>query len=243
MELTADEKKWLAQHKNIRIAYDGSLTPYSFVNDQGKIDGIAVEIMGILSHRLGINFEVYPNYDWSSVYKAGAKRKVDMVATMVNRTDRAEWFSFTKPYLTKSLVIVTKKDNNSIANRNDLAGKKIAVVKGYQYGEQVAKEFPDAKRVKVETLLDSLKAVDQGQVDAAILFLGTANYLQSKKQLNNLRIAAFYERNSANESIAVRKDWPILVRILQKGLDSLTEEEVQTVFAKWVVAGWCGSRH
>ncbi len=237
LQLTSNEKKWLTEHKTIRVAYDGSLPPYSFVNDQGKIDGIAVEIMAILSERLGINFTIYPDSNWSSLYKAAARRKADMVATMVNRPDRAEWFSFTQPYLTKSLVIVTKQGSNTINNRNDLSDKKIAVVKGYQYGEQITNEFPTAKRVKVKTMLDSLTEVDKGQVDATVIFLGTANYLQAKHQLNNLRIAAFYDRNSANESIAVRKDWPLLVGILQKGLDSLTEDEVQKVFAKWVVGG------
>ncbi|MEQ1486094.1 MAG: EAL domain-containing protein [Methyloglobulus sp.] len=237
LQLTPNEQQWLAEHKTIRIAYDGSLPPYSFVNDLGKIDGIALEMMEILSARLGINFTIYPDSNWSGVYRAAAKRKIDMVATMVNRPDRAEWFSFTQPYLTKSLVIVTKQDNTSINNRNDIANKKIAVVDGYQYGEQVGNEFPTAKRVKVKSMLDSLNGVDTGQVDAAILFLGTANYLQAKHQLDHLKIAAFYDRNSANESIAVRKDWPIFVGILQKGLDSLTEQEVQKIFAKWVVGG------
>jgi PAS domain S-box-containing protein len=237
LHLTDGEQEWLARHAQIRIAYDGSLPPYSFVNDLGQIDGIAVEIMAILGERLGINFTVYPNSNWSHVYKAAAKRKVDIVATMVNRPDRAEWFGFTKPYLTKSLVIVTRQDNTTINNRNDIADKRIAVVKGYQYAEQLGNEFPATQLVKVKTMLDSLTEVDKRQVDAAILFLGTANYLQGKHQLDNLKIAAFYDRNSANESVAVRKDWPILVGILQKGLDSLTEEEVQKIFAKWVVGG------
>lgn len=237
LQLTPNEQDWLAKHKTIRVAYDGSLPPYSFINELGKIDGIAVEIMAILSKRLGVNFTVYPDSNWSGLYRAAANRKADIVATMVNRPDRAEWFRFTKPYLTKSLVIVTKQDSTLIKNRNDLGDKKVAVVKGYQYGEQINDEFPTVKRVRVNTMLDSLKEVDKGQVDAAILFLGTANYLQAKHQLTNLRIAAFYDRNSANESIAVRKDWPILLGILQKGLDSLTEDEVQKVFAKWVVGG------
>jgi PAS domain S-box-containing protein/diguanylate cyclase (GGDEF)-like protein len=235
LQLTPHEKEWLAKHKNIRIAYDGSLPPYSFINDMGKIDGIAIELMALLSERLGLQFKTYPESNWSGLYRSAAKRKVDIVATMVNRPDRAKWFNFTKPYLTKSLVIVTKQDNTSINNRNDLSDKKVAVAQGYQYVDQVANEFPTAKLDKVSTMLGGLKKVDEGLVDAAILFLGTANYLQAKYQLGNLRVVDFYDRNSANESIAVRKDWPILVGILQKGLDSLTEKEVQKIFAKWVV--------
>jgi diguanylate cyclase (GGDEF)-like protein/PAS domain S-box-containing protein len=237
LQLTQGEKKWLSRHKNIRVAYDASLPPYSFVNDQGKVDGYAVEIIALLSQRLGIDFSIQSDANWHNLYKAAVKRKVDMVATMVDRPDRAKSFVFTKPYLTKSLVIVTKQENNSISNRNDLADKRIAVVKGYQYGEQVGHEFPKSKRVIADSMLDSLVQVDKGKVDAAILFLGTANYLQAKHRLTKLKVAAFYDRNSANESIAVRKDWSKLVGILQKGLDSLTEEEVQKIFAKWVVQG------
>ncbi|CAG7856973.1 two-component system, NarL family, sensor histidine kinase EvgS [biofilm metagenome] len=243
LSLTKAEKKWLSSHKSIRIGYDGSLPPYSFINDQGKIDGIAVEIMALLSQRLGTDFIIYPVSNWGNLYRDAAKKKVDLIAAMVNRPDRAKWFNFTKPYLTKSLVIVTRQDNSTITNRSDLAHKRVAVVKGYRYVEQIGAEFPTATAVKLDSMLESLNKVDQGQVDAAILFLGTANYLQSKYQLNQLKIAAFFERNSADESIAVRKDWPQLVEILQKGLDSLTDQEVEKIFSKWVVRGGVDSSH
>lgn len=237
LQLTHDEKKWLVGHHSIKIGYDGSLPPYSFINEQGVIDGIAVEIMALLSQRIGAEFVIYPDTNWNSLYRAAAKKKVDVIAAMVNRSDRAKWFNFTKPYLTKSLVIVTRQDNASIANRSDLAGKRVAVVKGYRYVEQMGTEFPTAETIKLDSMLESLRQVDQSKVDAAILFLGTANYLKTKHQLTKLKIAAFFERNSADESIAVRKDWPKLAVILQKGLDSLTDQEVEKIFSKWVVQG------
>jgi PAS domain S-box-containing protein len=233
--LTEEEQQWLAAHKQIEVAYDGSLPPYSFVNDSGQIDGVAVEIMALLSQRLGLRFITYPNFNWANLYKAAVNKRVDVVATMVNRPDRQDSFGFTKPYLTKSLVIVTKQDNATINNRPDLENKKVAVVSGYQYAYQIKKEFPTVTSVEVPNMLTSLQKVEDGSVDAAIVFLGTANFLQTKHGLNSLRIAAYYDRNNANESIAIRKDWPILTTILQKGLDSLTEQEVQKIFAKWVV--------
>ncbi|MGZ5056192.1 MAG: diguanylate cyclase domain-containing protein, partial [Methylobacter sp.] len=63
-------------------------------------------------------------------------------------------------------------------------------------------------------------------------------YLQTKHLLTDLKIAAFYDSDSINEnineSIAVRNDWPILADILQKGLTSISEEEMQNIHAKWV---------
>ena len=90
VQLTAKERAWLANHKKIRIAFDGSLPPYSFLNDSGQLEGIAVEVMNTLSKRLGIKFETYPNTTWNKLYEAAAAHKVDVVATMVNRPDRRQ---------------------------------------------------------------------------------------------------------------------------------------------------------
>jgi diguanylate cyclase (GGDEF)-like protein/PAS domain S-box-containing protein len=238
VQLTVKEREWLENHKTIRIAFDGSLPPYSFLNDSGQPEGIAVEVMNILSKRLGIKFETYPQTTWNKLYEAAAARKVDVVATMVNRADRKQWFIFTQPYLLKSLVIMTKRDNTLIKNRSDLAGKKVALVKGYQFVDRIIKEFPSLTPYFVSSMLDELKAVSAEKADAAVTFMATANYLQTKHLLTDLKIAAFYDSDNINEnineSIAVRNDWPILADILQKGLSSISEEEMQNIHAKWV---------
>lgn len=234
VHLTPKERAWLANHKKIRIAFDGSLPPYSFINDSGKLEGVAIEVINTLSKRLGIQFETYPNTAWDKLYEAAIAHKVDVVATMVDRPDRADWFVFTKPYLTKSLVIVTKRDNLSIKNRSDLVGKTVTMIKGYQYVDRVLEEFPSVIPYFVDSMLDGLNAVSTEKADAAITFMATASYLQTKYLLTDLKFVAFYERNSANESIAVRKDWRTLAAILQKALDTLSEEEMQNIFAKWV---------
>lgn len=238
VQLTVKEREWLANHKQIRIAFDGSLPPYSFINDSGQLEGIAIEVMNTLSKRLGIQFKTYPTTSWNKVYEAAVAHKVDVVATMVNRPDRGQLFIFTQPYLTKSLVIMTKRDNTTIKNRSDLAGKTVTMVKGYQYTNRVIKEFPSLTPYFVDAMLDGLKAVSTEKADAAIIFMATANYLQTKYLLTDLKIAAFYDSDSINgymnESIAVRNDWPILADILQKALVTLSKEEMQNIHAKWV---------
>ncbi len=234
VHLTPKEQAWLAKHKSIQIGYDGTLPPYSFINDSGQFDGMAVDIINVLSKRLGINFKVYPNVSWNSLYKAAAAHKVDIIATMVDSPERRIWFNFTEPYLTKSLVIMTRQDDKTIHQRKDLKKKTVALVKGYKYGEIVQKEFPSIKPYPVNSMLEGLDAVAFGKADAAITFMATTKYLQKTNFKENLKFAAFYDRNSANESIAVRKDWPILTSILQKGLNSLSAEETQAIFDKWV---------
>jgi hypothetical protein len=38
--LTADEREWLARHRDIRMGVDHNYAPYSFVDEKGRYNGI-----------------------------------------------------------------------------------------------------------------------------------------------------------------------------------------------------------
>jgi diguanylate cyclase (GGDEF)-like protein/PAS domain S-box-containing protein len=234
VQLTAKEKAWLGRHKKIRVAFDDSLPPYSFAEPDGRLNGIAVDIFDALSQKLGIRFEPFPRKSWNQLYKAAVERRADVVATMVDRPERRLWFNFTHPYLTKSLAIITRESETEIKTPDDLAGKTVAYTKGYQFSESIRKHHPSIKPHPVGSMLECLQSVNARKADACITFVGTANYLQTRHPLTGLKFAGFYERHTADESIAVRGDWPILAGILQKGLDALSETEMNAIYFKWV---------
>jgi diguanylate cyclase (GGDEF)-like protein/PAS domain S-box-containing protein len=234
IKLTAKEEKWLARHKKIRVAFDDSLPPYSFVDENGQFSGIAVDIFNALSQKLAIRFTPYPRKPWNQIYQAAVERRADVVATMVDRPERRLWFSFTHPYITKSLAIITRENDERIKTPHDLARKTVAYVKGYRFSESIRKSHPSIKPHVVKTMEQCLQSVSRQKSDACITFVGTANYLQTKQQLTGLKFASFYERKTADESIAVRGDWPTLAGILQKGLDALSEAEMNAIYFKWV---------
>jgi diguanylate cyclase (GGDEF)-like protein/PAS domain S-box-containing protein len=235
--LTQQEKDWLLTHPKIRLAFDDSLPPYSFVSKDNRFNGIAVDIMNALGKKLGIRFDIFPKTSWGNIYSATSEQRVDVIASMVDRPQHREWFNFTHPYLTKSLVIMTHKNNTAIKGRNDLTGKTVAFVEGFEFSNQIKAKNPSVKPYAVPSMLTCLQAVERRKADACITFSGTAQYLQRKHLLQNLQFAGFYERNTADESIAVRKDWPLLTEILQKGLDSLSEAEMNAIYLKWMPPG------
>ncbi|WP_213069460.1 diguanylate cyclase domain-containing protein [Methylomicrobium album] len=234
IELTAKEKAWLARHKKIRVAFDDSLPPYSFADSDGRFNGIAVDIFDELSRKLDIRFEPFPRKSWNQLYRAAAEHRADVVATMVDRPERRLWFNFTHPYLTKSLALITRESDAEIKTPDDLAGRTVAYTKGYQFSEGIRKKHPSIKPHPVGSMLECLQSVGAQKADACITFVATANYLQAKHPLTGIKFAGFYERHTADESIAVRGDWPILAGILQKGLDVLSEAEMNAIYFKWV---------
>jgi len=234
IKLTPNELVWLSRHKTVRVGFDSDFPPYSFVGDSGQIEGVAIDIIKLISERLSINIEVVPYNSWNELYDAAAAKNIDAVATMVDRPERREWFNFTQPYLSKSLVIIARKDIKGINSRADVAGKTVALLRNYQYVDRVLEEFPSLTPFFVGSITEGLESVDTGKAEAFIGFSGVGYFLSQRGLFPSLKVVTFYDHNSANESIAVRKDWPVLAEILRKGLDSLSADEKQAIFDKWV---------
>ena len=238
-QLSTTERTWLDQHDSISVAFDGDFPPYSFINDNGDLEGYALDVFKLLSEQTGLKLNIHPEQQWHKLYDLARSTgdnstPIDVVATMVDREQRQEWFRFTAPYIYKSLVIIDRNEDSRITHRQDIAGKTVALVRDYQYAADVIAEFPSTKPLYVDTLLDALNAVSVGDADAAITFLGAGHFYRSKYLLTNLKYAAVYDKESANESIAVRKSAPQLVGILQKALNQIPEAKLHALRSKWL---------
>lgn len=234
LNLSEEELQWIAENPSISVAFDGYFPPYSFLNDNGELEGFSVDVFKILGQRLGLEINPYPQNEWSELYSAAQQYELDAVATMVEREERTEWFLFTEPYIQKSLVIITRSDDQRISHRDDLATKTVALVKDYQYSKRIAADYPKASLVYVDTMLDALNAVSLGDADAAVSFLGAGHFYRTKYLLTNLKYAALYDKRNSPESISIRKDKPELASVLSKALNSIPEAQLQSLREKWL---------
>ena len=231
--LSPEEKAWLTDHPEITIAFDGDYAPYSFQNDKGEFIGIAVDVARELAGRVGVHLKVYPEGVWDRLYAAAQQQDVDVIATLVRRPEREEWFEFTRPYISIAQYVITRKGNNDIRTRNQLAGKTVALVKGYATTSQVLDEFPTITAYLVDTLSEALEAVSMGKAEAAVAGMGLAHHLIVQEGFLNLKFAAPYAQGLSDERFGVRKDWPELAAILDKALESLSEQERLKIFQRW----------
>ena len=152
VELTAEEKIFLETHQPIRIAFDGYFPPYSFIKESGQLAGISYDTIQLISKKLNIHIQIDSRYLWKDIYQATLDKEIDVIATMVNRPEREDQFSFTQPYVFKSLVIITHNNNQKIKDRSDLSGKTVVLMKNYRYSERILKDFPTITPFYVENM-------------------------------------------------------------------------------------------
>jgi polar amino acid transport system substrate-binding protein len=236
IQLTDEEKKWLKAHPVIRVVSEPDYVPFDFHID-GEPAGYSIDYVQILADRLGVRLEFVKD-TWGNLLKRAKNKEVDLVHSIFKAPkEREEYLNFTRPYKEVINAIVVRDDRAGISSLQDLAQKKVALAKGDSLVKTLKKAIPDAQYVYFDNYTEVLKAVALGKVDAAVTELPVAAYFIRSLSLTNLKVAAEAGNIGGRDQryrLAVRKDWPMLVSILEKGMDTLSSDEIKRLDDKWM---------
>ncbi|WP_026718668.1 transporter substrate-binding domain-containing protein [Flavobacterium antarcticum] len=102
--------------ENFNVGYAGS-QPF-IVNDDGKWEGISVEIWDLLARENGVDYKVKSYNNVADALKDLNEGKLDAVVGPTSITsDRAELVEFSQPYFQSSLAILSRADDPSFLDR------------------------------------------------------------------------------------------------------------------------------
>ena len=217
----------------ISVAQDPNWPPVEFTNKKGEHSGISSDYLKLIEQRLGNRFEVVDNLSWQELYKRLQRWEIDMTTSVTASPERIKFWAFTKPYITIPIVIIVQKNVSYIANLNELVGKKVAVVEGYVIIEFLSRDFPGIELVKVKNVEEGFALLQREVVYCYIENMLVTGYYLTKLKAVDLKVGGTTPYENAL-AMAVRKDWGILAGILQKALDSISEEQRARIYSKWV---------
>ncbi|HCR13310.1 ABC transporter substrate-binding protein [Solidesulfovibrio sp.] len=143
-----------------------SQPPFGYVDEKtNQIVGFEIDLMEALAKRLGVKLELKPVTSSTRIPMLG-QGAVDIVAaTMTHKKEREDQVDFSITYFMTGQKLLVKKGGgvNSVA---DLAGKKVASVKGSTSEQNVKKAQPDCTVISFETYPEAFLALKQGKVQA-----------------------------------------------------------------------------
>jgi ABC-type amino acid transport substrate-binding protein/PAS domain-containing protein len=236
LNLTVEEKAWLDQHPIISLGVDPSFPPFEFIGKGGNYLGMASDYLKIISERLGVEMKVIPGLTWTQVLEKAKNREIDALPAVGHTDERSVYLNFSQSYMTFPVTFWTRKDHKPVNGFEDLSGKKLAMVQGYYYVEQIAKKNLGIQPYFVKSPLEALKALSTGKVDAFIGNLAVATYLIQKNDMFNLRLDSPADLSFSGLSFGIRKDWPEFVTILDKAIDSISQEQHKKIQKIWLPA-------
>ena len=233
LPLSEAEQRWLNEHPEIRLGIDPDWAPFEYRDEENTYRGMAADFISLMSQRLGIRMQPETIDNGNEVLLAAKGLQVDLLPAAMKTPQREEYLNFTQPYLDFPMVIISRQDTLFIGELADLTGKRTAVVSGYVSHELLETNHPELTLAPYTTINEALKALSVGEVDAFVGNLASISYAINRLGFTNLKVAA-HTPYSFQLGMAVRKDWPEFVLILQKALDSISAHEIRQVREEWV---------
>ncbi len=233
--LTAEERIWLDRNSNnIKLLFNTEFPPIEFSTPTGTFTGIGADVIVMIENRLGVAFDKVPSNDWNKHLAALENGTCAIAPTIVRTTNRERFAFFTAPYATVPVVIISGRDFSSGITIDDLSGNQVAVVSGYAT-EQYLKDRAQSrfKVVPMPGVIECLRAVSFGQVNAYVENLAVAAYYIDKEGISNLRVAGSTDYNFAF-SIGVSRKYPLLYSAIQKAMDTIPESKLEAVRNQWI---------
>jgi two-component system, cell cycle sensor histidine kinase and response regulator CckA len=233
LELTAAERAWIAEHPVVRIQMGDASPPFEF-KAGGKWQGLAYDHLLAACDRLGLRVEVI-DVTWEQALASISNgRGVDLLLAVTRSPEREQQMLLSKPYLAFPQVIVADRHRQFISGLADLRQATVAVERDYVMESWLRRDLPQARFFTARDSLDVLVGVSQGQADAYVGNLALASWLIEKHGLVNLGVVAPSGYGDEEFSLGVRRDWPELVSLLDRALDSLTDVERRDLRQRWL---------
>ena len=109
------------------VSTDPNYAPWSFLNDEGQLDGFDVDVAKEVASRLGVALQ-FETPDWDMVVAGNWGGRWDVSIGSMTPTDaRALVLWFTDPYYYIQGVFAVHQDNTTLTLASELTGKRVGV--------------------------------------------------------------------------------------------------------------------
>ena len=231
--LTREEQLWLKHNgTGLRVSTEPDFPPTAYVQN-GQIRGLINDYYALLEERLKVNFVRVETTSLGQMLELARQGRLDIVGPLAQTDARSQYLLFTQALIEYPAVMVVEDRNSKLATLESLRGRRIAVSRDYAIWPYLVRNYPFHDFVAVDNDWVAPKLVAFGQVAAAISDVGTASRLIKNQGFTNLKITSqtgyYYVLR-----IASRRDQPILNSILSKALASISQQEKDRIYRKWI---------
>jgi len=208
--------------------------PLGFLDKKGVNKGLDIDIAEALSKELfgnedAVEFVSITSENRILFLTAG---KIDLLAaTLTIIEERSRDVDFSIPYFITGQTILVRADSR-ITKYQDLAGEKVATIRGSTGDIAIRELVPDAERIKFERNFEALQALKERRVEAFVQdFVLLFNLLQKNP---GLKMAGLQPFRPGRYGLGVRKGDKEWLNFIDQKLTKMKETgEYEKLLDKW----------
>lgn len=166
----ADTTEATSDGGTLIMATEAGFAPYEYKDDGINIIGVDVDIAKEIAKDMGKELKIL-DMDFDSTLVAVQQGKADFVAAGLSVTDeRKEVVDFSVEYATSKIVLVVRKDNETIKSADDITDKTIiGVQQGNTADYYCQDEYPDSTLNPYTKFLQGALDLKNNKIDCLMM--------------------------------------------------------------------------
>ncbi len=234
INLTDKEKAYIQSKGSIKLVVDPDWYPYEKINKTDEYIGIASDLIALISKRTGLKIEIIPTLEWKESIEKAKLGHADVVGFLNKTDERSQWLLFTEPYFIDPNVFITRENHDYISDLSRFINETMVLPEGTSIEERLRKDYPNLKIVIVKSEEEAIEYVEEKKADFTLRSLTMAAYVIKNEGHFNLKIAGEVPAYKNQFRMGVTKQDEILRDILNKGISTISEQDVQDAINNYI---------
>ncbi|USD35842.1 HD domain-containing phosphohydrolase [Ferrimonas sp. SCSIO 43195] len=185
--LTDSERAYLKSINPVTVSNERDWAPLDYAIS-GQPRGYVVELTQMLAASLGLNVEYINGVSWSELTAHFDAGHIDVLAPVYRTDENRSWGVFSDPLVAMPMALATRSDAPAYTSLADLRGRIIAVPAGWSIVPEIRRHHPQIGILEVASVAEAMRAVIEGDAEAALETEVTLTYHQRVFYLSGLTI-------------------------------------------------------
>ena len=231
---TSEEAQWLADNPVIRVSFDPGWTPIEYADESGNLQGVTLDYIAEFEAISGADLVPVPAAEtWADALMAVEERNAEIMYMVAPTPERLEYMSFTSPHYTIKTSMISL--NDTLLNIDD-EGLTLITINGYEIESWLDENHPDTEYIPVDSPAEAYALLAAGGADAFTSVWPVAAHNAKISGIDNVyNVGA--TGHQYDLTVGYRNDLPLLGSIMQKVLDQIPQEKIDSWYGASASAG------
>jgi len=220
--------------KPLKVVYPVVMPPYTFEDDRGEAQGLAVDLLRMWSEKTGIPLQ-FKSAAWGEGLKMMREGKADIHASLYLSEEREHYLTYAAIVAASQGMIFYHRSIINIGGPGDLKAFKVGAVQNSYHEQYIKQQVPEASLMSYVEFPDMLRAAQRGDIRVFVEDAGATLYrLKEQGLLDEFHYNPGQALYRNNFWIAVHKGNTKLAKAIKEGMALITPEERATLERKWL---------
>ncbi len=231
--LSDEERAWLEAHPVLRHGVVLGHEPFEFTDSDGRYTGLTSDYFAIISERLGLAIETVFVDEISDINRGFRSNTIDVASYFPQARGLEDEFAWSDAVISMPIAVFGRADSVLLLDLDSLAQWTVAIEVPSRAAELLAIDRPDLQFVIVDSPLEGIRAVSDGDVDYFIHNVFSVEYFQRELGIEPLRVA-LQTPYHFDIKFSARKELAPFIPMIHKVIADLSNHERTLIFNKWV---------